>query len=76
MFKLLVSFGLGATITSGFAAGSDFFKGWRSTEEQRCSIAREVVLDESPSPALNPGQRARLNDLAMRRLEMCVGEST
>lgn len=76
LLKLLISAGLGALIAGTLGIGGDFLKGSRSADEQRCSIAQQVVLDESPSPALNPAQRSRINHLALLRLEKCMGETT
>jgi hypothetical protein len=76
LLKLLISAGLGALIAGMLSVGGDFLKGGRSAAEQRCSIAQQVVLDESPSPALNPAQRSRINHLALLRLEECMGERT
>ena len=59
-----------------FGIGGDFLKGRISADEQGCSIAQQVVLDESPSPALNPAQRNRINYLALRQLEQCMGDTT
>jgi hypothetical protein len=74
--KLLISAGLGTLIAGTLGIGGDFLKGRRSAQELRCSIAQQVVLDESPSPSLNPAQRGRINDLAVQRLEQCMGERT
>jgi hypothetical protein len=76
LLKLLISAGLGTLIAGMFGVGGDFLKGRLSADEQRCSIAQQVVLDESPSPALNPAQRNRINSLALQQLEQCMGETT
>jgi len=62
-------------ITGIFTVAGDFLKSWQSAYEQRCLIAQQVVLDESPSPALNSAQRSRLNDRALHKVELCLGES-
>jgi acetyl/propionyl-CoA carboxylase alpha subunit len=62
-------------ITSIFTIAGDFLKSWHSAYEQRCAIAQQVVLDESPSPALSPAQRSRLNDRALHKVDLCMGES-
>ena len=72
--KLLITFGLAAVITGILTVASDLLKGWQSAHEQRCSIAQQVVLDESPSPALNAVQRSRLSARALRKVETCMGE--
>jgi len=73
--QLLITFGLAAMITGVFTIAGDFLKSWQSAHEQRCSIAQQIVLDESPSPALKPAQRSRLNDRALHKVELCMGES-
>lgn len=73
--SLLLTFGLAATITGIFSAGGDFLEGRQKTDEQRCSIAQQFVLDEMPSPALSAAQRTRLDVLAVRRMELCMGET-
>lgn len=72
--KLLITFGLAAMITGIFTVAGDLLKGRQSAYEQRCSIAQQVVLDESPSPALNAVQRSRLNARALHKVETCMGE--
>ena len=74
-FELFITFGLAAMISSGFAVGSDYLKGWQRAGEQRCSIAQQVVLDDVSNEALNGIQRMRLNALALRRVEQCLGEA-
>ena len=76
LLKLVISAGLGTLIAGTLGIGDDFLKGRRSVQEQRCSIAQQVVLDESPSPALNPAQRGRINYLAVQQLAQCMGETT
>jgi hypothetical protein len=73
--QLLITFGLAAMVTGIFTIAGDFLKSWQSAYEQRCAIAQQVVLDESPSPALKPAQRSRLNDQALHKVELCMGES-
>jgi acetyl/propionyl-CoA carboxylase alpha subunit len=70
-----VTFGLAAAITGIFSAGGDFLKGRQRADELRCSIAQQFVLDEIPSPALSAEQRTRLNALAVRLMERCMGET-
>jgi hypothetical protein len=76
LLKLVISAGLGTLIAGTLGIGGDFLKSRRNAQEQRCSIAQQVVLDESPSPALNPAQRGRINYLAVKQLERCMGETT
>jgi len=58
-----------------FTFAGNVVAGRQNTYEQRCSIAQQLVLDESPSPALNAAQSASLNDRALRRIELCMGEA-
>ncbi len=73
--ELFITFGLAAMITSGFGAGSEYLKGRQRAYEQPCSIAQQVVLDDVPNAALDKIQRIRLNLLALRRVEQCLGEA-
>jgi acetyl/propionyl-CoA carboxylase alpha subunit len=67
--------GFGAAVTGSFSVGGMMVSDWRKADEQRCSVAQQIVIDESPSPALNEPQRRRLGLLAMRALEQCLGET-
>jgi hypothetical protein len=71
--ELFITFGLAAMITSGFGAGNQYLEGGQRAYEQRCSIAQQVVLDDVPNEALDRIQRARLNGLALQRIEQCLG---
>jgi hypothetical protein len=73
--ELVMTFGLASVIAGSFGMGSDYLKGRQRWGEQRCSIAQQVVLDDGPNEALNGTQRARLNALALRRVEQCLGET-
>jgi hypothetical protein len=75
LIELFVTFGLAAMITSGVGVGSEYLKGRQRAGEQRCSIAQQVVLDDVPNEALNGAQRTRLNALALRRVEQCLGDT-
>jgi len=72
---IFVTFGLAASLTGVFSAAGDFVKGRQKAAEQSCSIAEQFVLDEIPSPALSAAQRARLNTLAVHKVEQCMGEA-
>ncbi len=72
--ELFITFGLAAMITSGFGAGNKYLEGRQRAYEQRCSIAQQVVLDDVPNGALDRIQWARLNGLALQRIEQCLGE--
>jgi len=73
--ELLTTFGLASVIAGSFGIGSDHLKGQQRWGEQGCSIAQQVVLDDVPNEALNETQRTRLNTLALRRVEQCLGEA-
>ncbi len=74
MGKLALTLGFGAAVTGLFTLGSALITERQKTAEQRCSVAQQIVIDESPSPALNEQQRLRLGLLAMRTLEKCLGD--
>jgi len=72
--SLVMTFGLGATITSGFGLGEIYETGRQRSQEQRCSIAQQIVLGDSLNPALNQQQRMSLAMLAMRKIRHCLGD--
>ena len=72
---LFITFGLAAMITSSFGTGNEYLEGRRRADEQRCSIAQQVVLDDVASEALDRPQRRRLNSLALQQVEQCLGET-
>jgi hypothetical protein len=71
--SVVVTFGLAAAVTGGFGVAGIFVTGRQRAQEQRCSIAGQIVLDESSNAALSGEQRSRLNALAMRWIEQCIG---
>ena len=73
--KLAMTVGFGATVTGLFSVAGILVADWRRADEQRCSVAQQIVVDESPSPALNEAQRRRLGLLALHALEQCLGEA-
>lgn len=73
--RLVMTVGLGAAVTGMFSVWGILVTEGRRTDEQRCSVAQQIVIDESPSPALNEPQRRRLGLVAMRVLEQCLGEA-
>jgi hypothetical protein len=73
--RLALSVGLGTAITGSFGLGNLVITGSQKAAEERCSSARQIVIDDSASPALNEGQRRRLGLLAIQALEECLGES-
>jgi hypothetical protein len=72
--KLALTLGFGAAVTGSFSLGSALVTERQRATEQRCSVAQQIVIDESPSPTLNEPQRQRLGLLAMRSLEECLGD--
>jgi hypothetical protein len=73
--RLVITVGFGAAVTGLFSVWGILVTEARKTDEQRCSVAQQIVLDESPSPALNEAQRRRLGLLATHALEQCPGEA-
>jgi hypothetical protein len=73
--KLVITVGFGAAVTGMFSVWGILLTEARKVDEQRCSVAQQIVVDESPSPALNEAQRRRLGLLATRTLEQCLGEA-
>jgi hypothetical protein len=71
--SLIMTFGLAALITSSFGLGESLVTGRQQAQEWRCSIAGQIVLDDSPSPALTTPQLARLSRVATDRIEECIG---
>ena len=74
--SLVMMFGLAATITSSFGLGEIYVTGRQRAQEQRCSIAQQIVLGDSLNPALNERQRMDLAVLAMRRVRHCLGDQS
>jgi hypothetical protein len=70
-----MTLGFGAAVTGLFSVGGILVTDSRMVHEQRCSVAQQIVVDESPSPSLSEPQRRRLGLLAMHALEQCLGEA-
>jgi hypothetical protein len=71
--KLVTTLGLGAILTGAFGLGNTLITGAQREAEERCSSARQIVIDDSASPALSQEERRRLGLLAMRVLQRCLG---
>ncbi len=71
---IAMTVGFGAAITGLFGLGEGVMTGRQSAFEQRCSVAQQIVIDESPNLALSEQQKRRTAALAMQALELCLGE--
>ena len=72
--RLFITLGLGVTITGLFALGGTLVEGNQKGQDERCKIAREIVGDETPNPALSREAHDRLGRLAAARVRECLGE--
>jgi len=71
--QLFITLGLGVTITGFFALAGTLVEGRQKGHDERCKIAREIVGDETPNPALGEDAQDRLGRLAAARVRECLG---
>jgi hypothetical protein len=72
--ELFITLGLSTTIAGLFALGGALIEGRQKGHDERCKIAREIVGDEMPNPALSREAHGRLGLLAAVRVRECLGE--
>jgi hypothetical protein len=72
--QLFITLGLSATIAGFFALAGTLMEARQKGHDERCKIAREIVGDETPNPALSNEAHGRLGRLAVARMRECLGE--
>ncbi|HEY0411934.1 MAG TPA: hypothetical protein VGD66_02185 [Allosphingosinicella sp.] len=72
--RLFFTLGLAATITSGFGLVDTWAEGKQRTYQEQCTIAQQIVGDETPNPALTKQVSQTIGGLAATRVEQCLGD--
>jgi hypothetical protein len=55
--------------------GSTVIEGWQKTYDEQCTIAQQIVGDETPNPALTKQASDRIGNLAAAKVARCLGDA-
>lgn len=72
IFALMVSGGFVAIVGGLFGYGADILKRPDAIEDRRCTIASQILLDETPNPYISRIDHQRIGREAARRLDICL----